>query len=161
MSVIAEIVITGKEMAHDRIAPKVAITVEGASQKVVSIEVEEEMPKSPRSPRAWPTLTKEGPKTEKDKKKAPKWVCASPKKHPQKENPIVQEKGKVIDLKPEEDVEEIHMDEEYSDMGWMMLLLRGLTLSLNWLSTFLYVEERQRFRRALMKARSCCIHPFC
>jgi len=29
----------------------------------------------------------------------------------------MQEKGKVVDLEPEEDVEEIHMEEEDSDMG--------------------------------------------
>lgn len=67
----------------------------------------------------------------------------------------MQEKGKVVDLDPEEDVEEIHMVEEDIDIGMEDVDVEGS----NYPSTFLYLEVRQRFQRTLMKARSRCTHP--
>lgn len=117
MSVPIETAIIGDEMAAEGTAPEIAMAAEGAAPKVLNIEVLTEVPKSLRSPRSRPTLTKEGPKTKKYKQKMPHPIRASPKKHPQKENPPMQEKLKVVDMEPEEDVEEIHMGEEDIDMG--------------------------------------------
>lgn len=44
-------------------------------------------------------------------------VHSSPRKHPQKENPTLQEKGKVADLEPREDSEEINTGGDDIDMG--------------------------------------------
>lgn len=70
------------------------------------MEVPADVPKSPRSPRARPTLKREGPKMKKDKQKATQPVCESPRKHQKKQKPTTQEKGKVVNLEFDEGVDE-------------------------------------------------------
>jgi len=145
MSLPAETSIGGEALAIEGIAQKVAMVAEGATLKIASIEVPIEVPKSLSLPRPWPSLTKEGQKIKNDKHKVPHPMRTSPKKYPHKGKPTVQEKGNLIGLQPEEDIEEIPMNEEDIDMGWRMLTLRDPTLSLNYTSTFLHAEERERF----------------
>lgn len=76
-----------------------------------------EVPKSLRLPKPRPTSQKEGPKTKKDKHKAKQLVHESPRKHQKKENPTAQEKGKVIDLGPDKDIEDVGVGVEDIDMG--------------------------------------------
>lgn len=84
--------------------PKVAMAVEGAAPEVLPAEILVEVPKSPQTPRPRPTPTKEGLKIKKGKQVAPSYpVCASPRKHPQKVKPTIQEEGKMINLKLEEE----------------------------------------------------------
>ena len=56
-------------MAAEGTAPEVVMVTEGATPEVENVEVLVEAPKSPRTTRPRPTLTKEGPKPKKDKKK--------------------------------------------------------------------------------------------
>lgn len=37
-------------------------------------------------------------------------MCKSPRKHPRKENPTTQEKGKVVDLEDDKGVEDIDIE---------------------------------------------------
>lgn len=75
----------------------------------------------------------------------PQPVHTSPKRHLHKEKPTIQEKGKLIDLEPKEDVKEIPMDEEDIDMGVDDVDVEGSTLSITCPSTFLSAEARERF----------------
>lgn len=91
--------------------PEVEMEVEVAAPEVV--EVLAEVPKSPWMPRPNPTPTKD---TTKDKmgKQPAILVRASPRRNPPK--PTAQEKGKAINMEPEEeDIEDILMDDE--DVG--------------------------------------------
>ena len=54
-------------MTVEGTAPEVAMVTEGAALEVANVEVPKKVPKSLRSPRLRPTLTKEGPKTKRDK----------------------------------------------------------------------------------------------
>ena len=100
------------------------VTVEGAVPEVVSeaegvapevSEVLSEVPKSPRMPRPKPTPTKESVKDKKGKQVVTP-VRMSPRRNPPKDKPTAQEKGKTINLEPEEEeIEEIPMDDE--DLG--------------------------------------------
>jgi len=62
---------------------------------------------------------KEGPKTKKDKQKETQPVRESPMKHQKKEDPIAQEKGKVVDLESEEAAEDV-------DMGTKDIYIKGV-----------------------------------
>ena len=70
------------------------VTSKGAAPEVASVEVLAEVPKSPRSPRLRPTSTTEGPKTKKYKQRVAQLVRESPRKHPNKEKPTVQERAR-------------------------------------------------------------------
>ena len=83
------------------------MATEGATPKVVSVEVTAEVPKSQRFPKPKPIPPKEGPKMKKDKQKATQLVHESPMKHQKKEKPTAQEQAKVVDLEPDEDIEDI------------------------------------------------------
>eukprot|EP00253_Pinus_taeda_P014638 PITA_14638 len=86
---------------------------QGAAPKVT--EVLTEVPKSPQTPRLKPTLTKESAKDKKGKKVAIP-VHTSPRRNPQKDKPTAQEKGKTINVEPEEEeIGDISMDDE--DLG--------------------------------------------
>lgn len=86
MSVPTKTVNAGEVMTTEGAAPEVAMETKGVSPEIASFEVPVEVPKSLRSPRLRPTLTKEGPKMKKDKEKVTLQVRALPKKHSQKES---------------------------------------------------------------------------
>lgn len=107
------------------------IASKGASSEVVSMEVPAAVPKAPRSPRLKPTPKREAPKPKKDKQKKTMPMRESPRKHtstqvPQKENPIAQGKGKVVDLEAEEGAKDIDIEgadtiskfQEYIPLRW-------------------------------------------
>lgn len=99
--------INTEEIVEEQV-PKVDMEAKEATLAVV--KVLGEVPKSLRTSRPKPTQTKE---TMKDKKgKNPSIpVHASPRRKPPK--PTTQEKGKAINLAPEEeDIEDIPMDDE-------------------------------------------------
>lgn len=94
-----------------------AITTEGLSLEVTSVEVRVEALKSPRSPNMRATPPKVGPKTKNDKQKETQSVCELPRKHQKKENPIARENGNIVELESEKDVEYISVGVEDIDMG--------------------------------------------
>jgi len=105
------------------------------------VEVLVEVPKSLRMPRTKLTQTKESAKYKKGKKLAIS-VCASSRRNPLK--PTTQEKGKAINLEPEEEeIEDILMDDEALGVD-MKLKPRVLTLSLSCLSMSLCTRERTK-----------------
>lgn len=61
-----------------------SIASEGATPKVVSMEVPIAVPKLARSPRPKPTSASEVPKLTKDKQRKTLSVCESPRKHQRK-----------------------------------------------------------------------------
>lgn len=99
-------------MTAKGVVPKVAMAAEGVVLEGVPEEMPVEVPKSPCTP--IPTLATEGPKIKKGKQATPsQLVHTSPRKHPKKVKPTAQEKGKTINLEPEEDdFEDIPMDDE-------------------------------------------------
>lgn len=81
MSGLAEIAIIQEAMTVEGTTPKVAMAAKGVAPEVVSVEVLAEVHKSLRLAKMRPTSTKEGPKTKRDKKKAPQPVHALAMKH--------------------------------------------------------------------------------
>jgi len=76
-------------MAAKGDAPKIKMEVEGAAPDIESIKVLAKVPKSLKMPRSRPTPTQVGPKSNIDKQKVPQLVCASPRRHLQKEKPTM------------------------------------------------------------------------
>lgn len=116
MSAPIETMTAVEAMAGKGIALEVVKVTKGDAPKVGSVEVPVEVPKSVRKPKSRPTPTREGPKSKKDKQKAKQSVRASLRKHPQTGKPTTSEKGKAIDVEPEVEVEELHVDTNDIDM---------------------------------------------
>jgi len=118
MSTPAKTVNVGEAVTAKGVVPKVVMAVEGAALEVTSVEVPAKVPKFPMLPRPRPTLNKEGLENKKYKQTAtPHPVCASPRKHSQRDKPTTQVKGKLVHLEPKKEVKEIPMGDEDIEMG--------------------------------------------